>query len=303
MEAIQTRELAKTYNLGTANAVPALSPLDLTVKQGEIFGLLGPNGAGKTTLIKLLLGIIYPTSGEAFLLGNKIPSVKAKREIGYLPESHRYPLYLSGQQTLEFYGNLAEISGDTLKSTIDELLELVSLTKWRNMKIKKYSKGMMQRLGLAQALLNKPKLLFLDEPTDGVDPIGRKEIRDILMRVKGEGTTIFLNSHLLSEVELIADRIAFMNKGEILKIGSTKELTESQDMYQIGISGGNVQSLDKIGKFDEKEQVLEVFARSLEDLNVALDSIRKDGGLIRSIAPKRSSLEDLFFTLIGKKEA
>ena len=201
MIAIETKTLSKDYELSFGKKkVRALTELDLIINGGTIFGLLGPNGAGKTTLVKLLLQIIYPTYGSAKLLGEDINSYELKKRIGYLPEDHKYAPYLTGGDVLKFFGKLSGLNGTTLDKRIDELLELVKLSKWKKSKVKTYSKGMMQRLGLAQSLINDPELIFLDEPTDGVDPIGRKEIRDILLELKSRSKTIFLNSHLLSEV-------------------------------------------------------------------------------------------------------
>lgn len=204
---IETTELTKVYRSSFGNkSVNALSEFNIEIKKGMIFGLLGPNGAGKTTLIKLLLGITFPTSGSAKLLGEDISDYKIKNKIGYLPENHRYPAYLTGGEVLRFFGSLSGMKGQSLNERIDELLKVVKLEEWKKTKVKNYSKGMMQRLGLAQAMLNDPELIFLDEPTDGVDPIGRKEIRDLLISLKTQGKTIFLNSHLLSEVELITEQ-------------------------------------------------------------------------------------------------
>ncbi len=185
MNSIETNNLTKIYtsSFGRKN-VQALTDLSLSVSGGSIFGLLGPNGAGKTTLIKILLGITFPTSGKANILNEDLSNYKIKNKIGYLPENHKYPSYLSGGDVLKFFGKLNGLEGAGFEKKIDGLLELVKLSKWKKTKVKAYSKGMMQRLGLAQSLINDPELIFLDEPTDGVDPIGRKEIRDILLDLK-----------------------------------------------------------------------------------------------------------------------
>src|SRR5690554_3065997 len=213
MNVIETSGLTKVYTSSFGKKkVEALIDLNLSVSHGTIFGLLGPNGAGKTTLVKLLLGINFPTAGNAKILNEEPDNYLIKSRVGYLPENHKYPSYLTGGEVLNFYGRLSGIDGIELSRKIDELLELMQLRKWKKTKIKAYSKGMMQRLGLAQAMINDPELIFLDEPTDGVDPIGRKEIRDILLQLKNKGKTIFLNSQLLSEVELITDRDGILNK-------------------------------------------------------------------------------------------
>ncbi len=309
MNAIEARGLAKTYATNERR-IEALKPLTMSVAQGEIFGLLGPNGAGKTTMLKLFLGIAAPSAGDCLLLGQPLGSLAAKRSIGYLPENHRFPLHLTGQQLLEIFGALADIDRKTLKRRIDEVLELVRMTEWRTMKIRQYSKGMMQRIGLAQALLNAPKLLFLDEPTDGIDPVGRKEVRDILATVKQQGTTIFLNSHLLSEVERISDRVAILHQGTIVRMGTTTELTQSSDTYRI-----TLEPTAKTINFSENEILrcvpgarsyqnneLEIKAATPESLNAAIDALRSRSFLIRSITPHKNSLEELFFSLVGAED-
>jgi ABC-2 type transport system ATP-binding protein len=300
---IELRGISKTYRNGK-QSIEALKPLDLSIEQGEIFGLLGPNGAGKTTLIKLMLGIIAPTSGECTILGENIGSLDAKRLIGYLPENHRFPLYLNGQQMLEFYGNLGGLSGKSLQMRIDEVLEFVNMTEWRKLKIQRYSKGMMQRIGLAQSLLNYPKLLLLDEPTDGIDPVGRKEIRDILATVRAEGTTIFVNSHLLSEVELITDRVAIMKKGVVVQQGRTREMTETQHVFVMTLSTGAVPPVGLQGmiSFDIATNNLELRAETPADINAAIDSLRAAGCLIMGITPKKSTLEEIFIALMSENE-
>ncbi len=234
MKIIETKGLTKVYSSSfKKNKVQALVDFNLNVEKGVIFGLLGPNGAGKTTLVKLLLGITFPTAGSASMIERDISDYKTKKEIGYLPENHKYPSYLKGGEVLKYFGRLSGMNGAGLDKRIDELLELVKLSQWKKTKVKAYSKGMMQRLGLAQALINDPELIFLDEPTDGVDPIGRKEIRDILAELKSRQKTIFLNSHLLSEVELITDRVGILNKGRLLREGTVKELTEKKEEYKL----------------------------------------------------------------------
>src|SRR6056297_1032838 len=211
--AIATLGLHKTYRSVFGADIDALHPLDLTVEQGEIFGLLGPNGAGKTTLVKLLLGIAIPSGGEGRLLGRSVREPEAREAVGFLPESHRFPDYLTAAQVLDHYGRIAGVDADERARRIPDLLNRVRMGKWADTRVRKFSKGMMQRLGLAQALLGAPDLLFLDEPTDGVDPVGRREIRDLLLDISREGTTIFLNSHLLSEGEQICTRVAILKAG------------------------------------------------------------------------------------------
>ena len=235
MAIITTKNITKEYSAKSFSKekILALSKFTFNVEKGEIFGLLGPNGAGKTTLIKVLLGITFPKEGEAKIVEKDINDESIKSRIGYLPENHKFPSYLNGEQVLHYFGRLSGMNNNDVEKKTDEYLELVDMTKWKKTKIRKYSKGMMQRLGMAQALINDPDLIFLDEPTDGVDPIGRKEIRDILINLKSLGKTVFLNSHLLSEIELICDRVAILNKGVRIKEGSIEEITTSTDIYKL----------------------------------------------------------------------
>jgi ABC-2 type transport system ATP-binding protein len=307
MIAIETNSLSKVYvsSFGKKK-VNALNELDLVINKGTIFGLLGPNGAGKTTLVKLLLQIIYPTFGTAKILGGDIQDYNLKKEIGYLPENHKYPAYLSGGDVLKFFGKLSGLEGSTLDKRIDELLELVNLSKWKKTKVKSYSKGMMQRLGLAQSLINDPELIFLDEPTDGVDPIGRKEIRDILLELKSRSKTIFLNSHLLSEVELITDKVGILNKGKLLREGTVKELTERKEEYKL-ILNDELPEPDKYGGDNViitklSEQTYSVKVDDTRTMNVLIDRLRKDSILIKEFMLQKSSLEEMFISLIKQAD-
>jgi ABC-2 type transport system ATP-binding protein len=297
--ALASDNISKIYGKGTS-AVHALRGVSLTVAQGEIFSLLGKNGAGKTTFIKCVLGIVFMNSGTGSVLGSPFGSVSAKERLGYLPENHRYPLYLTGIQTLEYFGKLSGVAQPLLGQRIEQTLKTVGMTEWGKTKVRKYSKGMMQRLGLAQALINDPQLIMLDEPTDGVDPVGRKEIREVLLLLKNEGKTIFLNSHLLSEVELISDRVAIMDHGTIVKEGTVADLTRTQNVYEIHISNLGPEMIAALGNSILKVEgsALEIRCASPEDLNRSLDILRAAGGSIESMAPKKSSLEDVFVDLI-----
>ncbi len=308
MNSVETNSLSKIYtsSFGKKN-VQALTELNLTVSGGSIFGLLGPNGAGKTTLIKILLGITFPTSGNASILNEDISNYKIKNKIGYLPENHKYPSYLTGDDVLKFFGKLNGLEGKDFGKKIDELLELVKLSNWKKTKVKAYSKGMMQRLGLAQALINDPELIFLDEPTDGVDPIGRKEIRDILLNLKSQSKTIFLNSHLLSEVELITDRVGILNKGKLLREGTVKEFTEKKEEYTINLendfSPEDLTDIQKEITFSNiKAGSYSVKVADIKELNKFIDMIRNKGMLIKEINPLKSTLEEMFISLIEKSE-
>jgi ABC-2 type transport system ATP-binding protein len=308
MHAILSELLSKTYRNGITGKQPVVALVDFSVEvaPGQIFSLLGPNGAGKTTFIKILLSLTHPTSGRASILGRQLPDVKVRERIGYLPENHRYPGYLTGEQLLISFGHLGGIHRSALRSRIDPLMELVGVAQWRSMKVRKYSKGMMQRLGLAQALINDPELLFLDEPTDGVDPVGRKEIRDILLNLKAQGKTIFLNSHLLSEVELISDRVTILDKGTLLKVGTVDELTSAGPEYLIGIGTDLTEdflheSSALLLKLSYTSDSISAQFSSTEELNKLIDLLRKHGIEITSIVKKRSSLEDSFINLLKKE--
>lgn len=307
MAAIETRSLSKVYVTSFGNKkVRALNELNLTIEKGTIFGMLGPNGAGKTTLVKLLLQIIFPTFGTARLLDTDINDYHLKKKIGYLPENHKYPPYLSGGAVLKYFGKLSNINGLELDKKIDELLELVNLTEWKKAKVRTYSKGMMQRLGLAQALINDPELIFLDEPTDGVDPIGRKEIRDILLELKSRSKTIFLNSHLLSEVELITDRVGILNKGKLLRDGTVRELTEKKEEYKITVSDEEFE----LTRYSDKNIIITKsnrgsFSIKVDDIrtmNLLVDKLRNDSVLIKEIVLQKDTLEEMFISLISQEE-
>src|SRR5438270_740109 len=214
--AILTAGLSKVYRSRFGGReIRAVSDLSLRVPNGVRFGLLGSNGAGKTTFVKMLLASVHPTSGTAKLFGRDARDPEARRPVGYLPENHRFPTYFSGAGMLDFYAALSGVPAEERRRRVPELLELVGLESWGDVRIKKYSKGMLQRLGLAQALMHRPRLLILDEPTDGVDPVGRRDIREILNGLTGTGVTVFINSHLLAEVESFCDYVAILHHGTL----------------------------------------------------------------------------------------
>ncbi len=306
--AIAVSHLTKVYRKSPIrkNGVPALQGLSISVEQGQIYGFLGPNGAGKTTLVKILLSLVHPTSGEASLLGKSLPNTRIRERVGYLPENHRFPGYLTGEDVLTLFGKLSGARQDILRKRIPELLKVVGMEQWKKMKIKRYSKGMLQRIGLAQALINDPDLIFLDEPTDGVDPIGRKEIRDILKALKGQGKTIFLNSHLLSEVELVCDRVAIVDKGSLLKEGTIADFTAGGTAYIIGIEGSvpdavRVEASAMVLPLSDHPAGLLVNAPSTADLNRTIDLLRQHNVPITSLQRDRSTLEDSFLALLKRE--
>ena len=292
--AIETKQLTKTYKSRVAGKINVVDHLDLHVEEGEIFGFLGPNGAGKTTTIKMLLGIIYPSTGEGYVLGKEIGDQDVHRMIAYLPERPYYYEHMTGMELLKFYGQLF---GITDKAKFEALLEKVNLHRDMSKTISQYSKGMQQRVGLAQSLLNDPKLLFLDEPTGGLDPIAHREIRDIILSFREEGRTVFISSHELSEVELICDRVAIINRGvierqgkltELLKGGRIEILVEGlPDKFfsDMNIPDANVRILPNGVLLDMPEE---------NDPNTVIDSARSSKGKVISVVPRRKRLEDLF---------
>lgn len=246
---IETSQLRKVYRTGfwLNQKITSLKSCSLTVYQGETFGLLGPNGAGKTTLLKLLLGIIRPTSGQGLLLGQPLGDRTVKQYIGYLPENAYYYDYLTGWEFLQMSAGLFKIPAKVQQGRIPQLLELVGLPQVaaRKKQLRQYSKGMLQRIGMAQALINDPKLVFLDEPMSGLDPIGRYQMRQIILQLKQQGKTIFFNSHVLSEVEQICDRIAILAQGELICSGSLDQLLGTNNTYHVKGKGGDIELLNK----------------------------------------------------------
>lgn len=304
MTIISTKNLSKEFAAKNFSneKILALNNFSFEVEKGEIFGILGPNGAGKTTLIKILLGITHRTKGEIKIFDKEISDESYKIKIGYLPENHKFPNYLTGEQVLIYFGKLSGLSNTEVRKKTDEYLKLVDMDKWRKTKIKKYSKGMMQRLGLAQSMLNNPELIFLDEPTDGVDPIGRKEIRDVLNNLKDQGKTIFLNSHLLSEVELVCDRVAILNKGTLVKSGKVEDITAVSNDYKfitsdIEESVFNALLSDYQAKISSKNEFV-YNTLNTEDMNKVIDFLRSKNILIHSIEREKDTLENMFINLI-----
>lgn len=305
MAIISVNNLFKTYRSAfKKNNIAALNGISFEVEEGEIFGFLGPNGAGKTTFIKILLGLVIPDSGNVSMIGKSIEDITVKEQIGYLPENHKFPGYFTAYQTLKYLGDLSNIPSHLLETRIKDLLKLVGLVGKENLKVKTFSKGMVQRLGIAQALVNDPKILFLDEPTDGVDPIGRKEIRDILLNLKQNGKTIFLNSHLLSEVEKISDRVAILNKGNLVKIGNMESVRSGASNYIIKVesmNGFGVEIFQGLIK-DITNNSLSAQITNSTELNSIIDILREKKIIITEISPVQTSLEDSFINLIKTDE-
>lgn len=299
--AIETKKLTKSYKSRQYGRINVVDNLDLHVEEGEIFGFLGPNGAGKTTTIKMLLGIIYPTSGEGYVLGKEIGDMDVHRIISYLPERPYYYEHMTGPEILRFYGSLF---GITDESKFQALLEKVNLHRDVTKSISQYSKGMQQRIGLAQSLINDPKLLFLDEPTGGLDPIAHREIRDLILSFRDEGRTVFISSHELSEVELICDRVAIINKGIIARQGRLTDLLRG-GRIEISVEGVESKLLQDLEMVDAHVRTLPgglLFDMPEDnDTNAIIDRIRSSKGRIISIVPRKKRLEDLFVETVTDK--
>lgn len=304
---VLTADLRKVYRTGfwLNQKIVSLKGCSLTVHQGETFGLLGPNGAGKTTLLKLLLGIIRPTSGKGLLLGQPLGDRHAKQHIGYLPENPYLYEYLTGWEFLQLAAGLFEIPPSLQRQRIPQLLELVGLSvaDARKKPMRRYSKGMLQRVGMAQALINDPDLIFLDEPMSGLDPVGRYQMREIILSLKAAGKTIFFNSHILSEVEQICDRVAILSQGEIICSGSLHELLGTENIYYVKGQGGD-------GAILQKWIPHLVFAHDgswqgtlQEDYYDFLASLRLMGGQIISMNLSRQSLEDFFIQQLQTRKS
>ena len=308
--ALSVSSLSKTYRTGLLrrSGVQALDGVSLTVEEGAIFGLLGPNGAGKTTLVKTLLGLVHPTSGTARLFGAPAGTPAARQRIGFVPENHRFPGFFTATETLHAYGRLADVPRTARAERIPALLDRLDLDGRGDSKVKTFSKGMLQRLGLAQALLNDPDLLFLDEPTGGVDPVGRRAIRDIVVELRDEGKTIFLNSHLLSEVEKVCSQIAILRDGSLVRQGRVETLTAVERVYDLvatplpaALREAPDLPLSPAPSGSAPAPDLARYRVRAEDrttLNAVLDRLRGADVQIESITPLRQSLEDYFIDVV-----
>jgi ABC-2 type transport system ATP-binding protein len=300
MPVIETRAVHKHYG-----RIQALRGVSVTIERGEIFGLLGRNGAGKTTLIKVLLGIAWKTDGEAYLLGEPIGNVAIRRRVGYLPEDHRLPDYHDAWSLMNFYGKLEGLSRTHRQRRAAELLELVGLKERMFSKVRTYSKGMKQRLGVAQAILHDPEVIFLDEPTDGVDPVGRREIRAIMDRLRDVGKTVFLNSHLLGEVELICDRVAIMERGEIIREGTVEALTRLSGLYVLRLAPGEVFPREEVAnqgyQLTAVGDTWEIGLAEGQTIDPVVRLLHARGLNLRHLVEKRQTLEDQFVEVVTGK--
>jgi len=278
---IETRALSKTYrDFWGRPKVRALKALDLEIKQGEIFGLLGPNGSGKTTTIKLLLGLLFPTEGQALVFGKDATDVSKNQRLGYLPEESYLYRFLNAEETLDFYGRLFDLPHDVLRERVDSLIKMVGLDRARKRQLKEYSKGMTRRIGLAQALINEPELILLDEPTSGLDPIGTREMKDMILRLRDEGKTVVMCSHLLADVQDVCDRIAILHQGELKELGRVDTLLTLSDVTQIRANRLPDSCIDEIRQVIARHQ-----------------------GQVLNVEHPTTTLEELFLNIVRDSEA
>ncbi|MEY4526756.1 MAG: hypothetical protein RL768_475 [Nitrospirota bacterium] len=298
---VQIEAIRKVFRVGFwGRRVTAVDQLSLDVRRGEVFGFLGPNGAGKTTTIKMLMGLIYPTSGQARIFGHPVGDPAAKAKLGFLPESPYFYDYLTSREFLNFYGHLFGLWGGSLDKRVDELLELVGMSHAKELQLRKFSKGMLQRVGIAQALINDPELVVLDEPMSGLDPIGRKEVRDLIFRLKESGKTVMFSSHILHDAELLCDRVAMIMKGRLVACGQVSELIEQGTTHEVEmvIDRLSLEGLEHLRVLATKvmvngERVMVVLG-SQRQVDEALDVIRAAHAKLVSLTPHKASLEDLF---------
>jgi ABC-2 type transport system ATP-binding protein len=301
--AIETDGLTKVFRgRFSSRELRAVDDISLRVKLGTTYGLLGPNGAGKTTFVKMLLSSTHQTAGRALVFGRDARETEARRAIGYLPENHRFPTYMTGRDMLDFYGALSGMDAPSRRRRIPELLQLVGLEeRAHGLRLGKYSKGMLQRVGLAQALIHSPRLLVLDEPSDGVDPVGRKHIRDVLQALEQQGVTIFLNSHLLAEVELFCREVAIIQRGRLALSGTVQELTRGSGYKVEGLHVPEALESDlraRARSFASNNGSLHLVFGTREEANQAVDLLRSTGCEIESLGRTRSTLEEVFMKTV-----
>ena len=302
-KAIEINHLVKKYK-----SVVAVNDISLDVYEGEIFGFLGPNGAGKTTTIKTLLGLIFPTAGEVRVLGKPASDIDVKQQISYLPESPYFYEHMSAREVVGFYGSLFGLSGATKDKRVDYLLDLVGLQAAGKKPLRAFSKGMLQRVGIAQALINDPKVLFFDEPTSGLDPVAHRDIRDLILHLKSEGRTLFLSSHQMSDVEMVCDRVSILNRGKIRRLGHVEDL----------IAGAHIEIIaDNVRADESRMDHLRAITTSVEQVgnkliiqadasiaskNQVLDWVRAVGGDVLEMTQTRRTLEDIFYETVHEGE-
>jgi len=296
--AIETRHLRKVFGDKVA-----VADLTLDVRRGEVFGFLGPNGAGKTTSVKMLLGLAVATGGEGRLLGAPVGDVAIRAQVGFLPEHFRFHDWLNAAEFLRLHGQLYGMTDARLRERILRLLDLVGLSPHADKKLRSFSKGMLQRIGLAQALLNEPKLVFLDEPTSGLDPVGRRLVRDIIRDLKSQGATVFLNSHLLSEVEITCDRVAFIKQGQVIRQAALQKLVDGQTTVELRVGNLSPQVAEGLARWGQDVRADGDHVHLTVDDEAALPQVARwiveQGGELYAMTPHKLSLEDLFLQVVG----
>ena len=302
---VETRGLRKVYGDKVA-----VADLTIQVEPGEVFGFLGPNGAGKSTSIKMLVGLVHPSAGSARLLGRPLGDRRARKRIGYLPELFRFHDWLTGEEFLDLHGQLYGMSRPARRARIPEVLELVGLAEAGRQKIRTYSKGMQQRVGLAQSLINEPELVFLDEPTSALDPLGRRDVRAIIGRLKAAGTTVFLNSHLLTEVETTCDRVAIISHGRVAAVGSVVELLRQELTVELRLGRLDADSLAALRQVIAVEHVgegdpVQVVVHAPDEAAIAraVDRLVQRGVAVYGVTPERRTLEEVFLDVVAADAA
>ncbi len=310
MLVVETIGLTKDYEIGhiATKTRRALHHLDLTVEEGETFGLIGPNGAGKTTTLKLLMGLVFPTEGEAKILGRPVADREMKREIGYLPEHPYFYDYLTGRELLLYFGQLFGLEKTERQTRAEELLERVGMTDSADMPLRKYSKGMTQRLGIAQALINRPKVVFFDEPMSGLDPVGRREMTLLVRELSESGVTVFFCSHILPDVEQLCDRVAILNKGKLVEIGRLSEILDvSVHTVEVVLDNASAELEKRIREHARDVRRtgnrLSVAFAEPGDVDAALEMLSGDEARLVSVTPVTQTLEDHFVKELGKEAA
>ncbi len=306
MAAIEIDKLAKSYSVGfwRRTSKRALHPLSLVVEQGEVFGFLGPNGAGKTTTLKMLMGLVFPTSGSARILGMEVDDPRVKAQIGFLPEQPYFYDYLTARELLEYYGRLSGVPGKVISKRAESMLVRVGLQEAGGVQLRKFSKGMLQRVGIAQAILHDPRVVFLDEPMSGLDPVGRREVRDLMGELKQEGKTVFFSTHILSDAEALCDRVAVIHLGQLRGVGAVAELTSSvHGRVELVWQGASVPAaLKTLGAecHVTGDSVRAVLPEENQDF--AIDALRRDKLRLISLTPVRATLEQYFVESLKRAE-
>lgn len=299
--AIEAQGLRKVFG-----RVVAVDRLDLRVGHGDVFGFLGPNGAGKTTAMKMLLGLVLPTAGHARLLGRPVGDAKVKEQVGFLPERFRFPPWLKASEFLHFHGSLYGLSKSDLRERVPQVLRRVGLLARAEDGLKTFSKGMLQRIGLAQAILNRPKVIFLDEPTSGLDPLGRREVRSLIEELRDDGATVFLNSHILSDVEMVCDHVAILNQGRVVRAGPLAELLAARLKLEMEVDNITPPLRERLAAVASSVDIsgsrLVVEVEDETQIPRIVEAIVSTGGQLYRLAPRRVSLEDLFVSLVEAAE-